>query len=298
MITEDEMTTLEVAPRTGISPILQGGSPVQQVKALRELAAELAPLLNQPGFFIEIPDERGRPRRYTTVEGWTFVGGAVGAFPHIEWTRPIDGGWEARCVVKTPDGREISAAEAMCLRSESIYSRRAGREIERWKDEHSVRSMAQTRAIAKALSAALRFVVRLAGFEGTPAEEMVGVSPARVAPPAPSAEEATEQATGTWTAERPKNGRKVTIQRRNPQIEEAKQRLVDERNDLIDEIVSTTLTILSLRAGEEVSETEAWRAADKSAMAHYGRPLRELEARELQGLLERAQKARDELTGD
>jgi hypothetical protein len=48
--------------------------------------------------------------------------------------------------------------------------------------------MAQTRAQSRALGAPLKFVVKLAGYEGTPAEEMDGVNgaaPAAVAPALP-----------------------------------------------------------------------------------------------------------------
>jgi hypothetical protein len=42
----------------------------------------------------------------------------------------------------------------------------------RWKDRHAVLSMAQTRATSKALGQILRWLPVLAGFSGTPAEEM------------------------------------------------------------------------------------------------------------------------------
>jgi hypothetical protein len=44
----------------------------------------------------------------------------------------------------------------------------------RWRtaDDYAIRSMAQTRATSKALGSVLRFIVTLAGYDGTPAEEM------------------------------------------------------------------------------------------------------------------------------
>jgi hypothetical protein len=100
------------------------------------------------------------------------------------WTKPLDGeapagrsfGFEARVEARTLDGRVIGAAEAMCTRNER-----------RWKsaDDYAIRSMAQTRATSKALRGPLGFVVTLAGYQATPAEEMPADA---VQPPVASAE--------------------------------------------------------------------------------------------------------------
>ena len=122
-------------------------------------------------------------REYVFIEGWTLLGSMVGVFAEIEWTRPMVGmtdadlgtrlGWEARAVAKTVDGRRISAAEASCGRDEYHWKKR---------DEYALRSMAQTRAISKALRLPLGFIVELAGYSATPAEELP--SPAVQATPA------------------------------------------------------------------------------------------------------------------
>lgn len=106
------------------------------------------------------------------VECWTLLGSMLGVFPVVEWTRPVydaDGnpiGWEARVEAKTRAGEVVGAAEAECLRSEKRWSKA---------DDYAVRSMAQTRAISKALRMPLGFIVQLAGLSPTPAEEMDGV---------------------------------------------------------------------------------------------------------------------------
>jgi hypothetical protein len=63
---------------------------------------------------------------------------------------------------RTLDGRAIAAAEAECLRAERRWAQA---------DDYAVRSMAQTRATSKALRLPLGFVIQLAGFEATPADE-------------------------------------------------------------------------------------------------------------------------------
>jgi hypothetical protein len=101
--------------------------------------------------------------KHVQVEGWQTLGSMLGVTPICVWTRPLDNGWEARVEARTLDGRLIGAAEAMCLKAEA-----------RWRsaDDYAIRSMAQTRATSKALASPLRFVITLAGYAGTPAEEM------------------------------------------------------------------------------------------------------------------------------
>jgi hypothetical protein len=120
----------------------------------------------------------GKSNEYLLIEAWTMLGSMVGLFPRVVWTKPleVDGkraGWEARVEVVTRDGSVVGAAESMCTRDEST-KKRDGAVLHRWADadEHAVRSMAQTRATSKALATCLRFVAVLAGFAGTPAEEM------------------------------------------------------------------------------------------------------------------------------
>jgi hypothetical protein len=77
-------------------------------------------------------------------------------------------GFEARAIAIRADGMEISAAEAMCLNDEP-----------NWKSKplFQLRSMSQTRACAKALRNVLAWVVVLAGYRTTPAEEIKDMIP-------------------------------------------------------------------------------------------------------------------------
>jgi hypothetical protein len=102
-------------------------------------------------------------RKYVRVEGWTCLGALAGVFPICVWSRPLENGWESRVEARTLTGAIVGAAEAMCLRSERSWASR---------DDFSLRSMSQTRATSKALRAPLGFIMALAGFEATPAEEV------------------------------------------------------------------------------------------------------------------------------
>lgn len=106
---------------------------------------------------------RIQSREHVRVEGWTLLGSMLGVFPVCTWTRPLENGWEARVEARTLAGNTVGSAEAMCTRDERTWSGR---------DEYALRSMAQTRATAKCLRLPLGFVMQLAGYDPTPAEEM------------------------------------------------------------------------------------------------------------------------------
>ena len=104
-------------------------------------------------------------KEYLTVEAWTTLGSMLGVYPFTEWSRklPEGKGWEARVVVRTRDGVDIAAAEAMCTRDERSWKNR---------DDYALRSMAMTRAVSKALRLPLGFIAVLSGFQPLPADEV------------------------------------------------------------------------------------------------------------------------------
>ncbi len=144
--------------------------PVEIVAKARDVANALKDVLRQQGLITNI-----QGKEYVQVGGWTLLGTMLGVFPVLDWCRKLDNGWEARVTAQTMSGIVVGAAEAECTREEKMW---AGR------DDYALRSMAQTRATSKALRMPLGFVVTLAGFAATPAEEMIGVNdtPARAQP--------------------------------------------------------------------------------------------------------------------
>ncbi len=120
----------------------------------------------------------GKPKKvmiggeqYLEFEDWQTVGRFYGVSAKVMSTGFIDlggvQGFEARAVaIRNSDGMEVSAAEAMCLNDEDNWKK---------KPLFQLKSMAQTRASAKALRNVLAWVVVLAGYRPTPAEEMDGV---------------------------------------------------------------------------------------------------------------------------
>jgi hypothetical protein len=154
------------------STLFRSTDPTEIVAVAAQTAQALAEVIKKQKLDVSI-----QGRRYVRVEGWTLLGSLVGVFPICTWTRQLENGWEARVEARTLAGAVVGAAEAMCLRSERNWGDR---------DEHALRSMAQTRATSKALRQPLGFIVSMAGFEATPAEEMPPVEAEVVEVRAPS----------------------------------------------------------------------------------------------------------------
>jgi hypothetical protein len=109
---------------------------------------------------------------HVKVGGWQFLAQQAGLSVGTT-AEPItledDSGWKAHAVVYR-GGHVVGEAHALCLRSERNWKSR---------DTYAICSMAQTRAISKAIKGVLGFVVVMAGYSDTPAEEMPRPEPAR-----------------------------------------------------------------------------------------------------------------------
>lgn len=99
---------------------------------------------------------RFNDRDFFHFPAWSLLALTYGLVPYVVWTKPVEGGWEARAVVRTREGNEIAAAEAMCTRKESTR---------RNADDHTLRAMAQTRAMRNALRSCLAPALVMAGFD-------------------------------------------------------------------------------------------------------------------------------------
>jgi hypothetical protein len=142
------------------APNLFGPDPELALKRMAELATPLAHVIEAKKLYATISG-----RRHITAEGWTTLGGMLGVVPVVCWTRPNEtgDGYVARVEARTLDGRVVGAAESECSRVESKWKNR---------DPYAIRSMAQTRAIGRALRAPLGQIVVLAGYEPAGAEEI------------------------------------------------------------------------------------------------------------------------------
>lgn len=161
--------------------IIRADEPAEILKKATGIANVLAGLIEQQG----LAKSLGGSKKHVEVGGWQALGTMLGAFggqplhAETQWTRPLaaGNGWEACVEIRTPGGVVVGRAEAMCDRSESKWAR---------KDDYAIRSMAETRAESRAFRRAVGWIVALAGYNPTPAEEMPDQGP--VTPPVPRAE--------------------------------------------------------------------------------------------------------------
>jgi len=113
-------------------------------------------------------------RRYLEFDDWQLLGAFYGVTAKVLDTKEILDdkskviGFLAKAVA-VKDGVEIAAAEAECLSYENNWKYKA------FNQRFMLRSMAQTRACSKALRNCLAWIVVLAGYASTPAEEMIAV---------------------------------------------------------------------------------------------------------------------------
>jgi hypothetical protein len=110
-------------------------------------------------------------RTFLTFEDWQTLGRFYGITSAARSTEYLEQGrvrgYECHAeAILVATGQVIGAAQAMCMDDE-----------QKWSDKplYQLRSMAQTRAQAKALRGVLAWVAVLAGYNPTPAEEMDGV---------------------------------------------------------------------------------------------------------------------------
>ena len=136
-------------------------TPEEMIERGAGIAKALRDIIVKQGLFSTISG-----KEYVRVEGWTTLGAMMGILPKEDWIKPLEGGtgYEARVLlVRASDGVEIGAASAMVTRDEKNWENR---------DDYALRSMAATRATGKAFRLAFSWIMHLAGYEVTPAEEM------------------------------------------------------------------------------------------------------------------------------
>ncbi len=128
------------------------------------LAQDLARFINENKLFHNI-----QGKAYVNVEGWQYAGARLGIVPIIDdLTNLSTPGKETKyqALVKLLDLKSqqiIGSGYAICSNLENG---------KRNYQEFAIASMAQTRAIGKAYRNILAWIIRAAGYEPTPAEEM------------------------------------------------------------------------------------------------------------------------------
>jgi hypothetical protein len=163
-----ELAIVEDQPTGHGLSLSDGPDPATAVAYAAQVSTQIASVLSEGNGYSTISK-----KKHITIEGWQSLAAMTGHSVEVEWSRPVEGMpanakgvmvWEARAVVRDQNGRVVASGESMADPGEGAPWGRSG--------NYSVRSMAQTRAMSRALSSRMRYIVQLAGFSGTPAEEM------------------------------------------------------------------------------------------------------------------------------
>lgn len=157
-----------------------------------QLAGEIQKYIKEKGLAVTI-----QKREYCQVEGWQFAGFNLGILPIVTEVENLSSyvqknkqipvyEWKGGRKVKTGE-KSVSILDykykATCEIIDSQKDKVVGRGImlcsndERGKeefDEYAIMSMAQTRSIGKAYRLLIGWLMKSAGFQTTPAEEMDG----------------------------------------------------------------------------------------------------------------------------
>lgn len=153
--------TPQTAPAVARGPTaLYDLSPQAMVHQASEIATALAGVIEKQKLFTSI-----QGRKHVRVEGWTTLGMMLGILPREVEVKEIDGGdYEATVeLYNVKSGQVVGRASALC-----------GKDERRWAsaDRYARRSMATTRATGKAYRLGFAWILALAGYEATPAEEI------------------------------------------------------------------------------------------------------------------------------
>lgn len=129
---------------------------------IMEFATNLKELIVQNKLFTDI-----RGKNYVNVEGWQIAGAFTGVFPIVEKVENLSEGnfykYRAEVTLRDKDNNVVGSGMAICTNKEQGKTRF---------DEYAVASMAQTRAVGKAFRMKIGWLLKVAGYETTPAEEM------------------------------------------------------------------------------------------------------------------------------
>ena len=125
-------------------------------------ATNLKDLIVQNNLFTNI-----KGKNYVNVEGWQIAGAFTGIFPVVEKVENLSVGtnykYSAQVTLRDKDNNIVGSGMAICTNKEP------GKTMF---EEYAVASMAQTRAVGKAFRMKIGWLLKIAGYETTPTEEM------------------------------------------------------------------------------------------------------------------------------
>ena len=136
-----------------------------KIEVATKVASSLKNVIQSQGLAIEIKNKKGKTNEYVTAEGWEVLGTMLGCTPYVESVEEIPTDHKHKFMYKATVS--IRQGDTILSRASAMAERNNMQ-----KDRPSVYSMAQTRALGKAYRMALSWIVKMADYEPTPAEEM------------------------------------------------------------------------------------------------------------------------------
>ena len=137
-----------------------GTTEIDVIRKASDYAKILKDVIERQRLYVTI-----QGKKYVRCEGWQVLGALLKCTPRIVRVSEIPQGFEAEAEIVNVEGKILSRAVARCTRNERNWQNR---------DEYALMSMAQTRAVAKAFRLGFSWILGLAGYEPTPAEEVSG----------------------------------------------------------------------------------------------------------------------------
>jgi len=157
---EDAIVVVEEEPKISLGQMMVN-NPDAMVAQAKVVATTLTSVIEGQKLYTIIQN-----RKYVHVEGWSTLGAMLGVVPRTVSVGEIEPGiFEATVeLVNTATGMIVGQGIAECGDSNTWKNR----------DRYAKKSMAITRATGKAFRLSYSWIIKLAGYEGTPAEEMPG----------------------------------------------------------------------------------------------------------------------------
>lgn len=158
LVVNEKFNSPAVRPASDVG--LFSSSPAATIEFASKVATVMRDVFEKQKLYAEI-----QGKKFPKVEAWTTMGAMLGIIPKERSIVELsDGSYEATVdLVSVATGHVIGGASALC-----------GKEEKRWShaERYAVRSMAVTRATSKAYRLGFSWIMTLAGYEATPAEEI------------------------------------------------------------------------------------------------------------------------------
>ena len=173
-VTTDVVVVEQKAPMLRDSDILNMEySFDDKITVATKVATSLKNVIESQDLAVQIgKDKNGEPNLYVTAEGWETLGTMLGCTPYVEEVVEVEVPGKNKAYFAYKATVSIRQGDNILSRASAMAERNNMQS-----DRPSVYSMAQTRALGKAYRMAFSWIIKMAGYQPTPAEEMPRFKP-------------------------------------------------------------------------------------------------------------------------